>query len=73
MDIDAQSPGGNAMAIMGAVTRLLKEVGRRDECAAVQKRMMSGNYDNVCAVAEEVTNGSIRVVNRVNGEDEANK
>lgn len=68
MDIDAKSPDGNAFAIMSYVRLLLHEVNRQDEWPDAQKRMMSGDYDNVCAVAEEVTFGSIRVVNR--GEDD---
>ena len=64
MEIDAKSPQGNAFYIIGAVCRLLKEVGRDSEVAAVREKMMSGNYDNLCEVAEEVTFGSIQVVNR---------
>ena len=64
MDIDATSPMGNAFAIMGAVSHILREVGRAGEWPAIQSRMMEGGYDNLCAVAEEVTNGAVRVVNR---------
>jgi hypothetical protein len=62
MDIIKSSPDGNAWAIMGYVRRLFKEAGRMDEWPEVQKRMTSGDYDNLCQVAEEVTHGSIRVV-----------
>tara|TARA_Y100000310_G_scaffold341331_1_gene440141 strand:+ start:75 stop:281 length:207 start_codon:yes stop_codon:yes gene_type:complete len=68
MEIDAKSPEGNAYAIMGYVQRLLKEVDRFVEWPAIQERMMSGDYDNLCDVAEEVTYGTIKVVNRVPGE-----
>lgn len=64
MEIDAKSPQGNAVYIIGMVCRLLKEVGREDEVAGVRDSMMSGDYDNLCKVAEEVTFGSIQVVNR---------
>ena len=64
MEIDAKSPDGNAFAIMGYVHKLLKEVGRRDEWPEIQKQMMSGNYDNLCAIAEQVSYGAIVVVNR---------
>ena len=64
MKIDAQSPDGNAYFIMGQVDRLLKACGRSDEIPAVMERMRSGNYENLCRVAEEVTFGSIQVVNR---------
>ncbi len=64
MEIDAKSPDGNAFTIMGYVTRLLKDASRGDEVETVMDRMKSGNYDNLCKVAEEVTYGSIKVVNR---------
>jgi len=62
MEIDKSSPDGNAFAIMGYVRRLLKDTGRYDEWPEVSERMKSGDYDNLCAVAEEVSHGSIRVV-----------
>ena len=64
MDIDAKSPSGNAFAIMGCVHRLLRDSGRGDEWPGISERMRSGNYANLCDVTEEVTYGSIRVVNR---------
>ena len=64
MQIDARSTLGNAYYIMGAVEDLLKKVGRADEVAGVMQRMKSGDYENLCQVAEEVTFGSIQVVNR---------
>ncbi len=62
MEIDARSPDGNAFVIMGYVQSLLSEAGRKDEIPAVMERMRSGDYANLCAVAEEVTFGSITVV-----------
>lgn len=69
MEIDATTPDGNAYAIMGYVRRLLEASQRIEEWPAAQKRMMSGNYDNLCDVAEEVTFGSIKIINR-HGEEE---
>lgn len=63
LEIDARSPDGNAFAIMGYVRRLLEGTSRRDEIPAIMERMRSGDYKNLCAVAEEVTFGSITVVN----------
>lgn len=64
MEIDASSPMGNAFCVMGGVHRLLKETGRADEWPEIQERMMSGDYNNLCDITEEVTFGSITVVNR---------
>ncbi len=70
MEIDARSPDGNAFAIMGYVRRLLQDSGRMKGWPKAEERMYAGNYDNLCAVAEEVTYGSIRVVNRRGENDE---
>lgn len=61
MIIRKDSPAGNAFAVMGTVRSLLKEVGRQEEWPAIQARMMAGDYDNLCSIAEEVSNGSIQV------------
>lgn len=66
MEIDKSSPQGNAFYILGAVSKLLKDVGREDEIPDVMKRMKSGDYENLCKVAEEVTHGSIKVVEAEN-------
>lgn len=63
MKIDATSPDGNAYVIMGMVRRLLYNSGRGDEWEGVLKKMTSGDYKNLCAVAEEVTHGAVTVVN----------
>lgn len=62
MKIYKNSPDGNAHVIMGVVRKLLIEVGRQDEWPLARARMMSGNYENLCAVANEVSFGSIEVV-----------
>lgn len=62
MTIKKNSPQGNAFYIMGVVYKLLKEVNRGDEWPAIQKRMMGGDYDNLCRVAKEVTFGSIEIL-----------
>lgn len=59
--IDKRSPEGNAHAVMGYVRQFLKETGRSDEWSGVLERMTSGDYDNLCAVAEEVTEGAVVV------------
>jgi hypothetical protein len=64
MDIDSRAPEGNAYVIMATVHRLLRETGRFDEWPGIKTRMQSGDYNNACDVAEEVSFGSIRVVNR---------
>ncbi len=64
MEIDAKSPSGNAFVIMGHVQRLLEDADRGDEVETVMDRMKSRDYDYLCKVAEEVTYGSIKVVNR---------
>lgn len=66
MEIDARSPDGNAYAIMAYVRRLLYETDQKEKWPDIQKRMESGDYDNLCKVAEEATYGSITIVNRVN-------
>ena len=62
MKIHKDRPEGNAFYIMGVVHKLLKEVGREAEWPEIQKKMMSGDYENLCNVAKEATFGSIEVV-----------
>lgn len=64
MQIDATAPEGNVYFIMAAVRRLLIDIGREDKWPAIEARMKSGDYNNACDVAEEVTHGSVIVVNR---------
>lgn len=63
MIIDRSSPDGNAFAIMAIVKRLLKESCREADWPDAQERMMSGDYENLCSVATEVTYGSIEFEN----------
>lgn len=63
MNIDASSSQGNTFSIMATVRRLLIDSGRADAWPDAEKRMMDGDYRNLCAVAEEVTFGCVRVVN----------
>ncbi len=62
MIIRSDSPDGNAFAIMAYVRTVLKETGRMDEWPLTQRRMMSGDYANLCAVAKQVTNGVVEVI-----------
>ena len=64
MGIDAKAPEGNVNYIMAVVARLLEDSGRGGQVESAMERIRSGNYDNACKVAEEVTFGSIVVVNR---------
>ncbi len=63
MEIDAKSPNGNAWCIMGHVRNLLEAADRASEIPEVMTRMKSGDYQNLCKVAKEVTRGSIVVIN----------
>ena len=62
--IDAKSPDGNAFLIMAAVRRFLIQKGREDEWEKVQDEMMSGDYNELCDLAEDVTDSAIIVENR---------
>lgn len=64
MVIDAHGPDGNAFAIMARVKQVLRDMGRADEWEDIRRKMMAGDYDVVCTVAEEVTGGIIQIVNR---------
>ena len=64
MIIDAHGPDGNAFAIMARVKQVLNEMGRTSEWEEVRRRMMAGNYETICSLAEEITGGTIQVVNR---------
>ena len=64
MRIDAKSPAGNVYAIMGAVQEVLNAANRGHEWPEVEKAMMSGDYNNACDVAEKVTYGTVKVINR---------
>ncbi len=61
--IDSTSSQGNAFAVMGLIKKVLQEMGKsKTEIAEALKEMQSGDYDNLCKVAKEVTNGFVEVV-----------
>ena len=62
MKIYKNTPDANSVMVMALVRKLLIDVDRGSEWPAIEKRMRSGNYENLCAIAEEVTYGSIKVV-----------
>jgi ribosomal protein S9 len=58
-DVDVQLTGedGNAFAIMGAVTRALRQAGApREEIAQYTTEAMSGDYNNLLRVSMEWVN-----------------
>jgi hypothetical protein len=59
MEIDIRQPEGNAFAIMGVVRRYLRQTNQKDKIEEVLAEMMSGDYENLCEVAENVTHGAI--------------
>ena len=63
MKIDISAPEGNVFCIMGVVRNLLKQTDRKDEVENTMARMESGDYANACAVATEVSYGSIEFYN----------
>ena len=60
--IRTDRPEGNAFCIMATVRDVLRQLGRtkkeQDEAA---ERMRSGDYENLCVVAKEVTLGLVEV------------
>ena len=64
MEIDAKSRDGNAFVIMAAVNAYLRQTDRLSEWADIQKGMTAGNYENLCNIAEKVSLGTIKIVNR---------
>ena len=63
MRIDIGLPEGNAYSILRVVQKLLRDTGQNDKIDEVMTRMKSGDYDNLCAVATEVSRGSITFYN----------
>jgi len=52
--IDLSGPDGNAFAVIGKVSRALREVGCRiDECDMYTKEAMDGDYENLKAVSRK--------------------
>lgn len=70
MIVDTRSPQGSAFQVMGLVGALLKQTGRNDEWPAIRERMMSGDYANLCAIATEVSFGSIEFTDDADEDDE---
>ena len=64
MDVRSNQPEGNAYSIINTVARFLKEVGRDDEIDSTIKNMKSGNYEHLCKVARDITNGVISVADK---------
>ncbi len=62
MEIDLNSPMGNAFNIMSVVKSYLKQTDRRDEWPEISKKMMSSNYENLCEIAVKTTHGFIKFV-----------
>lgn len=52
----------NAFEVLAMVKSLFKQTGRAAEWPAVEARMKAGDYAHLCAVANEVSYGSIEVV-----------
>lgn len=66
--IDAKGSEGNAYFIMGAVKAALTKAGHADKWHDIHEEMVSGDYNNLCSVAESVTadlgDDRISIVNR---------
>jgi len=61
--IDSTSPQGNAFAVMGLVKKVLQEMGKsKTEINEAMEAMQSGDYDNLCEIASDVTDGFVEVV-----------
>jgi hypothetical protein len=71
MMIRWDAPEGNAFAIMGIVRGYLKQTGAsKQDMDDARARMMAGDYRHLCAVAEEVTHGALKVIQPEDCEDE---
>jgi hypothetical protein len=61
--IDSTSSQGNAFFIIGMVKKILQEMGKsKIEIIEAVEKMQDGDYDNLCRVANEVTDGFVEVV-----------
>jgi|TARA_Y100000296_G_scaffold59850_1_gene69215 hypothetical protein len=61
--IDSTSSQGNAFFIIGMVKKILQEMGKsKIEITEAVEKMQDGDYDNLCRVANEVTDGFVEVV-----------
>lgn len=52
----------NAFEVLGMVRSLFKQTGRAAEWPAVEARMKESDFAHLCAVAKEVSFGTIEVV-----------
>tara|TARA_R100000789_G_C2961933_1_gene138199 strand:- start:3 stop:197 length:195 start_codon:yes stop_codon:yes gene_type:complete len=61
--IDSTSSQGNAFFIIGMVKKILQEMGKsKTEITEAVEKMQDGDYDNLCTIANEVTDGFVEVV-----------
>ena len=61
--IDSTSSEGNAFYIMGIVKKVLQQMGEsKTEITEAVEKMQDGDYDNLCTIANEVTDGFVEVV-----------
>jgi len=49
--VDLTGPDGNAFVLLGAASRLCKQLGK--DFNPIQAKMMSGDYENLIAVFDE--------------------
>jgi len=62
--INAAGPDGNAHCITARVADVLEQLGRsKEQIDAVMDEMYSGDYRNLCAVAEKATLGLVKIIN----------
>lgn len=61
MIIGRDTPRAKPYYLLGAVQEHLKAKARIDEWPGIRERMESGDYENMCKVAEEVTFGEVKV------------
>ena len=62
IEIEKSSPQGNAYYIMKMVEVTMKNMGKdQDEIDEAWEAMKSGDYDDLCRTAEDVTQGYVIV------------
>ena len=61
MIINKSGPMGNAFSVLGHTAKVLKQMGlTKDEIDVILEGMQSDDYEHLCEVAEESTNGIIQ-------------
>ena len=61
--IDSTSSEGNAFYIMGIVKKVLQQMGEsKTEIEKAMRKMESSDYENLCRVANEITDGFVEIV-----------